>query len=344
MEKFRTFEDPATGIMPFMPHKSVVPKNPLVRLVRGLSGLGLLLVRLPLLLLATFLYAMSSFVAHLIPISFIRRPLVRLIDGFCCRLLLLILGFFWISAGYLKKRAVTVSKAGKANQSKWPPLSAAVSGTIIVSTLTSYLDILYLAFRFSPVFAFPVHDPKGANPTGKLVAMGTLRALSHVSSCASLHDCKGEEVSDLVERCKSRQLGPIVIFAEGVSSNGRGILPFLPPVVPNAKSGGAEGAGLETRAWAKGRAPDCFALVVRYPFKFFSPTYTVGSMVWHCLFGLCTQVHAAACVRASTCAVHFRACAPPALARVCMYEDSMCAASLLVPIDPALGCCYRLLL
>jgi hypothetical protein len=39
--------------------------------------------------------------------------------------------------------------------------SAAVSGTIIVSALTSYLDVLYLAFRFSPVFAFPVHDPKG---------------------------------------------------------------------------------------------------------------------------------------------------------------------------------------
>ena len=27
--------------------------------------------------------------------------------------------FFWIPAGYLKKRAVTVSKAGKANQAKW---------------------------------------------------------------------------------------------------------------------------------------------------------------------------------------------------------------------------------
>ena len=39
--------------------------------------------------------------------------------------------------------------------------SAAVSGTVIVSALTSYLDVLYLAFRFSPVFAFPVHDPKG---------------------------------------------------------------------------------------------------------------------------------------------------------------------------------------
>jgi hypothetical protein len=39
--------------------------------------------------------------------------------------------------------------------------SAAVSGTVVVSALTSYLDVLYLAFRFSPVFAFPVHDPKG---------------------------------------------------------------------------------------------------------------------------------------------------------------------------------------
>ena len=185
-----------------------------------------------------------------------------------------------------------VGKAGKGHQAKWPPLSAAVSGTVIISTLTSYLDILYLAFRFSPVFAFPVYDPKGATPTGKVVAMGTLSAMSHVSTCASLHDRRGVDIAELVAKSQGSNLGPVVIFAEGVSSNGRGVLPFLPPVAPTAEvgSGGADVAGLEGQAWIKGKAPACFAAVVRYPFQYFSPTYTVGSLAAHCLLGVCWQV------------------------------------------------------
>jgi hypothetical protein len=224
MEKFRTFEDPATGIMPFMPHKAVVPKNPLFRLVRGLVGLALAFVRLPFLLVLACLLFVGTCFAGLVPVAALRRPLVRIIDGVCCRLLLLVLGFYWIPAGYLKKRAVTVSKAGRANHAKWPPLSAAVSGTIIVSTLTSYLDILYLAFRFSPVFAFPVHDPKGAGATGRVVAMGTFGAINHIATCSSLHDRQDVEISELVAKSEAGKQGPVVIFAEGVSSNGRSVL------------------------------------------------------------------------------------------------------------------------
>lgn len=59
--------------------------------------------------------------------------------------------------------------------------------------------------------------------------------------------------------------------------NNSGILPFLPPVAPSSEgaASNAGGGGLENQAWSKGRAPDCFALVIRYPFKYYSPTYTV---------------------------------------------------------------------
>ena len=239
MEKFRTFEDPATGIMPFMPHKVVVPKNLLFRLVRGLMGLSLAIFRLPFLVVLVCLLFFGNSFAVLVPVAALRRPLVRTIDGTCCRLLLLVLGFYWIPAGYLKKRAVTVSKAGKNNQAKWPPLSAAVSGTIIISTLTSYLDILYLSFRFSPVFAFPVHDPKGAAATGRVVAMGTLGAIRHLSSCSSLHDRQDIEISELVAKCESGRLGPVVIMAEGVSSNGRSVTSELAAPFASAGRGAA---------------------------------------------------------------------------------------------------------
>ena len=56
-----------------------------------------------------------------------------------------------------------------------------------------------------------------------------------------------------------------------------GILPFLPPVAPSSEgaASNAGGGGLEHQAWCKGRTPDCFAVVIRYPFKYYSPTYTV---------------------------------------------------------------------
>jgi hypothetical protein len=92
MEKFRTFEDPATGIMPFMPHKAAVPKNPIFRLVRACMGLCLALLRLPFLLVLTCILVIGSTLASLVPVAALRRPLVRLVDGTCCRLLLLILG------------------------------------------------------------------------------------------------------------------------------------------------------------------------------------------------------------------------------------------------------------
>ena len=37
--------------------------------------------------------------------------------------------------------------------------------------------------------------------------------------------------------------------------------------------------------------PECFAAVIRYPFQYYSPTYTVGSLLVHCLFGVCWQVY-----------------------------------------------------
>ena len=102
-----------------------------------------------------------------------------------------------------------------------------------------------------------------------------------------------QDVAALVASAKRGNLGPVVLFAEGVSSNGRGILPFLPPVGPaEQRDAAAPAPGLEGTLWGlsggASAAPPCFALVVRYPAAHFSPTYSVGSVTWH-LFNLCSQ-------------------------------------------------------
>mmetsp|Transcript_7650 Transcript_7650/g.18501 ORF Transcript_7650/g.18501 Transcript_7650/m.18501 type:complete len:378 (-) Transcript_7650:199-1332(-) len=288
MEKFRSFEDPTTGIMPFMPPPVVVSKNPLFRLVRGIFSLAFTLIRLPLATVALLLLLPGYILAMLTPVAGLRRMVVRVTEGFVCRLILLILGFFWIPAGSARKNTVTVSKGGSKKTGTWP--SRAGAGTVIVASLTSYLDILYLTFRFSPVYAFPVLDPTtGATTQSVLWTRSLFTAVRYVCSYYPADKSQIQDIATLVESSAKNNFGPIVLFAEGVSSNGRGILPFLPPVGP---SEGSSSSGLEGSPWVGGdsAAPPCFALIIRYPCKNFSPSYSVGSFVWH-LFNLCSQVY-----------------------------------------------------
>jgi len=279
--------------MPFMPHKVVRPKNILMWLLRGLAGLALVLLRLPFALVAYLCFVLAGTLCSLIPIAGLRRLCQRFNDAVSCRLLLFSLGFWWISAGYVKKNSVTVSRAAQKGAASWPPCSGATSGSLIIATLVSWLDILYLTFRFSPVFAFPLHDaPKGKKVLhGKVLALSPLAAIGHVTAFPNQDLSKAVPLASLVDDAKQGNSGPVVLFAEGVSSNGRGILPFLHPASPVEGAGdGAEAQGIEGQPWVGGKAPECFACSVRYPFKFMSGSFTVGS-VWGHTYNLLSQVY-----------------------------------------------------
>ena len=45
------------------------------------------------------------------------------------------------------------------------------------------------------------------------------------------------------------------------------------------------------QVWRGGRTPGSYAVVIRYPNRYFSPTYTVGSITAHCLLGLSSQFY-----------------------------------------------------
>ncbi|KAF9420712.1 hypothetical protein BGZ94_009050, partial [Podila epigama] len=81
------------------------------------------------------------------PIAPIHRIYHRFITAILLRLVLLLLGFFWI------KSEVVTLRRGRAGSSKTQTGNNRVtSGQLIVSNWSSYIDILYLAFRYDPVF------------------------------------------------------------------------------------------------------------------------------------------------------------------------------------------------
>lgn len=85
--------------------------------------------------------------------------------------------------------------------------------------------------------------------------------------------------TELLAKAENGKRGPVVVFPEGTSSNGRGLL---------ANSGALEGVQV--------RAERTHVLGFKYEWATFSPAYTVGSF-FSCLYGTCSQVSNSLTVR-----------------------------------------------
>ncbi len=112
-------------------------------------------------------------------------------------------------------------------------------GDIILCNHVSYVELFYLAFRFAPTFATVVKVNNEAKSGGAtttplkfaVVRHGFLGALSQVisedqSSKAAIDSSSAQSLSDVVVYCKQYHMGPVVLFPEVVSSNGRSLLTF----------------------------------------------------------------------------------------------------------------------
>ena len=134
------------------------------------------------------------------------------------------------------------------------------SGDIIVSNWLSYVEVLWLAFRFNPTFVLPITPPMRKTPiappssrstphrragTGTAALsqplpkstvervpilgfrtvslLGMLNVTGHVPPYRSDH---GVESARSIEEIRSTSLKPVVVFPECTTSNGRGLLRF----------------------------------------------------------------------------------------------------------------------
>ncbi|KAJ2996547.1 hypothetical protein HDV02_006380, partial [Globomyces sp. JEL0801] len=213
MEKFSGWRDAGTGIHPFL-----YPKPPRTDTAVYYSAFKCYLVgpiiaviKLILILIITLL----TFLLEVIGLVFIVPAVVQswksflyLIFGRC---ILFLCGFY-----YIETSEVSVKKL-KAN-SKSKPVNAQPLRQLIVSNHSSYLDILYYAYSYAPIFL-------GVTMDGKVARLSTWDAftdagnvLTHLDDSMTLSDYLKADTSNI----------PIVLFPEGTTSNGRGILKFIP--------------------------------------------------------------------------------------------------------------------
>ncbi|KZS97783.1 hypothetical protein SISNIDRAFT_546835 [Sistotremastrum niveocremeum HHB9708] len=284
MEKFSQYRDPATGIQPFL---TPVPPHAASTIAQVLFVLGFVVGTLRTLVVLTIalVYSILQLLVYpLKPISSVYDLVVHVITAVLGRISLLILGIAWI-------KVETVSrKRGRPSASKevWSPKA----GDIIVSNWTSWIEIVWLAIRFNPVFVLGVAEPPvpstaslssvpgrktgtgsaaisspAKTPSAKAPIVGfvPVSLLKAISSCGkpplSLDEAsiKPQRLDD-IRRSKSR---PIAVFPELTSSNGRALLRF------------ANVFGDQSSVPIKGY--NVFVMCVRYdPPTNFSPTLTLS--------------------------------------------------------------------
>eukprot|EP01060_Flectonema_neradi_P010551 TRINITY_DN17631_c0_g1_i2.p1 TRINITY_DN17631_c0_g1~~TRINITY_DN17631_c0_g1_i2.p1 ORF type:complete len:305 (+),score=49.85 TRINITY_DN17631_c0_g1_i2:42-956(+) len=241
MEKYRKFADQGTGIQPFITPKPTI----------NYFGIPLLLVRLPLLLVFGALIAVVD--------------LLCVIPGVVTLLFKPILGLLLFVLGYYKFEVKV-----------WPLTAAGSEGiqldrkTILLTNLSSYLDILVLGYLHAPRFLFATE--KGA------VSLSTLQALKYVGSSFG-DQMRYFESAEPLEKVLQKVNRNCVLFFEGTTTTGQGV---LDPPTGLLTSGIAKEYTFRLQTLSHQRKSDAFTSC--YPFRshFLSFLTTPSSTVRIC--------------------------------------------------------------
>ncbi|CAI7722410.1 conserved Plasmodium protein, unknown function [Plasmodium vivax] len=212
MEKYREFADAATGINPFLP---VWVNNKLSVHEKLLKFLlfPLVLCRFCFLSLTLIFMIFLNSLVNLFIFQCVKDFFYQIIQGIYCRLLLFYLGFFYMDEEYASHKRVKI-KCMK----KKIPFSYDDYGHIYLSNFTSFVDILYLAYRLNPLFVI-------INKNGSLSPVFFFDLIK-LSLQFSLPNKKGEfkNLEQVHVFAKNKKIKSVVIFPEGMKSNGSCIL------------------------------------------------------------------------------------------------------------------------
>lgn len=240
MEKFSAYRDPGTGIQPFLtpvPPKSdslgtlLLPLRYIVGVIRTAFVLCLLII---------YILLVHGLCACFKPLPWLHRPLSQILTCVIGRTALFLLGLYWIPVEYVSRKR----RRGEATEWAWKP----GAGDIIVSNWVSWLELVWLAVRFNPIFVVPVpgHDaPQAARPpTAKVQKGNTAKHAPDTSQNRRIQIVGVRKVSLLsmilmtghtpshaktyasLDDLRRKADRPIVVFPECTTSNGRGLLQF----------------------------------------------------------------------------------------------------------------------
>ncbi|KAI8070888.1 hypothetical protein BC940DRAFT_235281 [Gongronella butleri] len=227
MEKYSRWRDPGTGIQPFLP--PVPPRTEssilltLTNIIHYVLGpvQGILKFAFVLVLGLVYILLVPLLGLLLMPLPPLQRLWTRFWSSICLRLILFFAGFFLIKTEITSIRR---GKGGKSSRINVKP------GDIIVANWTSYIEVLYLAFRFDPVFTQVIPS---VNKVRVLTLWQAVRACVHIPP-VSPEDvgltASSPQLMTLKQLQKQTTRRAIVVFPEATTTNGRALLNFASPL------------------------------------------------------------------------------------------------------------------
>ncbi|KAJ7283748.1 hypothetical protein C8J57DRAFT_1293469 [Mycena rebaudengoi] len=253
MEKFSAYRDAGTGIQPFLPLVPP-PRDVLAKLTLPFAVcLGVLRTAVVLVLLLVYLLLVHGISILFVPVPILHRLITHLATAITVRLALFTLGLFWFSVDNVTRKR----GRGAKDIESWNPRA----GDVIVSNWSSWIELLWLAYRFNPIFVFPVpeHDsaPPASTPVSEIIShtpgrrtgtgsanisvatrVATSRAsvvgFRQVSLLSALQltghaPTRGVTASGPLQSFEDLRKAagrPLVVLPECTTSNGRGLLRF----------------------------------------------------------------------------------------------------------------------
>ncbi|XP_049851643.1 uncharacterized protein LOC126326539 [Schistocerca gregaria] len=243
-EKYVEWRDALTGVHPFIPLPDKYPPTLLNRLHRLILVPLLAIFRTPLIVLFLALLVTADYLARKIASGPLKRATLRATHFLLAGLVLWLFGFAVHKNTHLYKKQAPSIK----------------SGHFILCNHVSYIEVLYMAYAYSPQFT-------SVTDSGLLIPVNLYQALFEIFWNRPVRSRETFKLSELVRRAKKNNDGPVLVFPEGTTTNGRITISAL-PVVDIAPSYYGTGHGI----------------AIRYPNNGFSPSFCAGNVFKHTFF------------------------------------------------------------
>ena len=206
------------------------------------------------------------------PVPPLRHFVAGLFTSFTCRLALALMGYWWIETDLVSPKRGKQTAIAQAVRSP-------MKGDLIIANWSSYVDVLYLAFRYNPTFVLPVFSPASTatrGSTGRHTGTGSaninnalpqppllgyvgvplLAMLAKTGSLPETHSTPPKSLFKTLKDARMKCAGPVVLFPEATTGNGRAVLRFAEGTLLE------EDIGTEGITWItylRHSAPEAFA-------------------------------------------------------------------------------------
>ncbi|KAH6567340.1 hypothetical protein BASA62_006163 [Batrachochytrium salamandrivorans] len=267
MEKYSGWRDPGTGIHPFLPPKpprkdDSVLTNVVLALKCYAIGPPLAIIKLLIIVVLVLLITLLELISNVLIVPEIKHAWRKLVYGLLGRTVLFVCGFWWIPT-----TPVSLHRGGrKAQSARNSHASKHSKVDIYIANHSSYFDLLYFQCKLAPVF---LH----VSLNGNVRQLQFAEAMQLAGEYPRLDDSMDKlDLISFIKKCADSPFTPpIVLFPEGTTSNGRGLLKFM-PIFSKMNS---EELGIQ------------FHIVgLKYIYDQWCPCYTVGGKLSHFFWSL----------------------------------------------------------